>query len=196
MEGAVGPGLFETLDRGIHGLSGGSEGTGGQHLDLLCVSNFGTCLNDFLMCFLELLGEVSELQYLSFDEGVSQPLYCLVDNSLIRLSGLKDLLSKGIERRLRSVAWSCAQLNCEDGVSFPHGEVCTRTGVVEYEAYVLGFAFVVVGVVNRCGDAKPSVGPIFDERRSWMCVSRGIIDDFLVRSHYHHWGCRRSDALL
>ena len=61
MEDAIGPGLLEAFDRGVHGLSSGGEGAGGQHLDLLCVSNFSTCLNDFSACFLELLGEVSKL---------------------------------------------------------------------------------------------------------------------------------------
>ena len=83
MEGAIGPGLFETLDGSVHGLSGGGEGTTGQYFDLLHVSNFGASVDDFLLGFEKLLGEVSELQHFSFDEGVSQLLYGSVDNGLI-----------------------------------------------------------------------------------------------------------------
>jgi hypothetical protein len=61
MEGVVGSGLLETLNGGIHGLSGGGEGTAGQHLDLLCVSDFGAGVDDFLLGFEELPSEVSEL---------------------------------------------------------------------------------------------------------------------------------------
>jgi hypothetical protein len=42
-------------------LAGSGKSTGGQHLDLLSVSNFGMGLDGFLSRFLELLGEVSEL---------------------------------------------------------------------------------------------------------------------------------------
>ena len=61
MEGAVSPGLLETFNGGVHGLAGSGEGAGGQHLDLLCVSDFGARLNDFLSGLLKLLGEVLEL---------------------------------------------------------------------------------------------------------------------------------------
>ena len=80
MEGAVGPGLFKAFSGGVHSVSGGGEGTSGQHLDLLGVSDFGTSVDDFLSSFLKRLSEVSELQYLSFDEGVPKLLYCSVDN--------------------------------------------------------------------------------------------------------------------
>jgi hypothetical protein len=94
----IGPGLFEAFDRSVHGLTGSGEGASGQHFDLLCVSNFGACLDDFLAGFLELLGEVSELQHFSLDEGISHLLYCSVDDGLIQLPELEDLLSKGVER--------------------------------------------------------------------------------------------------
>ena len=61
MEGAIGSGLLEAFDRGVHRLSSSGEGAGGQHLDLLCVSNFAMCLDDFLARLLELLSEVSKL---------------------------------------------------------------------------------------------------------------------------------------
>jgi hypothetical protein len=63
--------LFEALGGSVHHLAGSGEGAGGQHFDLLRVSNFGACLDDFLTCFLELLSEVLELHHLAFDEGVS-----------------------------------------------------------------------------------------------------------------------------
>jgi hypothetical protein len=98
MEGVVGSGLFKTFNRSVHGLTCGGEGAGGQHLDLLCVLNFGVCFDNFLTGFLELLGEVSELQHLSFDEGVPQLLDGPIDDGLVRLPELKDLLSKRVER--------------------------------------------------------------------------------------------------
>ena len=83
MENAVGSSLLETFHRGIYSLLSGSKGAGGQSLDLLCVSNFGACFDHFLTCLLEFLGEVSELQHLSFDERVSQLLYGSVDDCLV-----------------------------------------------------------------------------------------------------------------
>ena len=108
MEGAIGSRLFEAFDRGIHRLSGSSEGARGQHLDSLCVSYFGARLDNFLMGFLELLSEMSELRHFSFDEGISQLLYRAIDESVVRLSGFEDPLSKGVEGRLCSLAGSCA----------------------------------------------------------------------------------------
>ena len=104
----VGPGLFEEIDRGVHGLSGGGEGTSSQHLDLLRMSDFGAGFNDFLSGLLEFLGEVSELQHLAFDEGVPQLLYGPVDDELVRLSELEDTLAKRVKGGLRTVAGSCA----------------------------------------------------------------------------------------
>ena len=75
-------------------------------------------------------------------------------------------------------------------MSFTHGEVGARTGVVEYESYVFGLALVVVSVVDGCCDAKPSIGPILDEWRSWVCVACRIVDDILIRACYYDWGCR------
>ena len=87
MEGAIGSGLFETLDGSIHGLSGGCKGAGGQYLDLLCVSDFVAGVDDLLPGLLKFLDEVSKLQHLSFDEGVPQLLHGLVDDGLVGLSG-------------------------------------------------------------------------------------------------------------
>ena len=61
MEGAIGPGLFEAFDRGIHSLACGGEGAGSQHLNLLHVSNLGASFDDFLSGLLKFLGEMSEL---------------------------------------------------------------------------------------------------------------------------------------
>jgi hypothetical protein len=176
-------------------LAGSGEGTGGQHLDLLCMSDFGACLDDFLPGFLEFLSEVPELQYLTFDEGVSHLLYRSIDDILVWVSGLKHPLAKGTEGRLRAIAGSSAKLDREHGVAFPHGEVGTWAGVIEYEPYILGFALVVVGVVDGHGDAEPPVGSVLDERWSRVCVSRRVVDYRLIRPCYHYWRRGRLDAL-
>ena len=48
MEGSISPGVFEAIDGGIHSLSRGGERTGGQHLDLLRVSDSSASVDDFL----------------------------------------------------------------------------------------------------------------------------------------------------
>jgi hypothetical protein len=108
VEDAIGPGLLETFDRGVHSLLGSSEGAASQHLDLLHVSDFGARIDDFLLGFEELLSEVPELQHFSFDKGVPELLYSVIDNELIRLSVLEDTLSKGVKRELRTIARSCS----------------------------------------------------------------------------------------
>ena len=191
----VGSGLFEAFDGGVHGLAGHGEGAGSQHFNLLRVLDFGASVDDFLSGLLKLLGEVLELQHLSFDEGVPQLLYGSVDDELVRLSELEDALSKGMKGGLRTLTRSCAQFNHEYWVSFTHGEVGARAGVVEYKAYVFGLALVVVSVINGRRDAKSSIGPIFDERWPWVCVTCGIIDNILIHACYYDWGCRRSNTL-
>jgi hypothetical protein len=49
------------VDTGEGLVWSGSEGAGGQHLDLLCVVNLGSGVNYFLSCFEEFLGEVAKL---------------------------------------------------------------------------------------------------------------------------------------
>ena len=97
MQDTVGSGLFELLDRGVHGLTSSGESTSGQYFDLLCMSNLSTHLDDFLARFLEFLGEVSELQHFSFDEGIPRLLHCSVDDSLVRLPKLENSLPKRCE---------------------------------------------------------------------------------------------------
>ena len=80
-------------------------------------------------------------------------------------------------------------------MSFTYGEVGARAGVVEYELYVFGLALIVVSVVNGRRDAESPVGPILDEQWSWVCVTRGIVDDILIRASYYNWGRRRMDPL-
>ena len=97
MEDAIGPSLFKPLDGGVHRLAGSGEGASGQHFDLLRVSNFIACLDDFLSSFEELLSEVSELYHLAFDERVSQLLYRSINDGLIRVFRLENPLTKGVE---------------------------------------------------------------------------------------------------
>ena len=196
MEGSVSPGLFETVDGGVHGLSGGVECTGGQYLDLLRVSDGVAGIDNFLSSFLQLSGEVLELGYLAFDKGVPQLLYGLVNDELVGVSRFEYALSKGVEGGLRTVARLSAQLDGEYGVAFTHCEVSPRTGVVEYEPHKFSLSFIVVSVVNGCRDTEPSVCPVFDERWSRVCVTCGMVNDFLVGAHYNDRRCRRSDALL
>ena len=104
MEHAIGSCLFESICRSIHGLAGCDEGASSQHLDLLSVADFGAGVDHFLLGFEELLSEVSELKDFSFNERVSQPLYCSVDELLVRLSILENALAEGMKRRLGSVS--------------------------------------------------------------------------------------------
>ena len=171
MEDAVRSSLFEAIRRCIHRLSGRGEGAGGEHLDLLHVSDASAGVDDFLSGFLEILRKSSKLLYFSFDEGVAQLLHGAVDDELVGLSRLKDLLVKRVKGGLGTVTRSCAKFDCEHRVSFSHGKVRTGTDVVEYEVYVFGLALVVVRIVDGRGDAKSSVGPILDERWSWVCVA-------------------------
>jgi hypothetical protein len=89
-------------------LSSGSEGTGSQGLYLLRMSDFGARVDDFLSSLLQLLGEVSKLQYLSFKEGIPLLSHSAVDNGLVGLPILEETLSKGIERGLRTLTRSRA----------------------------------------------------------------------------------------
>jgi hypothetical protein len=87
-------------------LAGGNKGTGGQHLDLLGVVDFGTSIDHFLLGFEELLSEVSELKDFPFDEWISQSLHCAINELLVRLSILENTLAKGVEWRLGAVSRS------------------------------------------------------------------------------------------
>jgi hypothetical protein len=58
---------------------GSDEGAGGQHLNLLGMADFSARVDHFLLGLEELLGEVSELKDFSFNEWVSQSLYCSID---------------------------------------------------------------------------------------------------------------------
>ena len=71
MEDAICSGLLEVISGCIHHLSGRGEGTSGEYLDVLCVSDAGTSIDDLLSGFLEVLRESSELLYFSFDKGVA-----------------------------------------------------------------------------------------------------------------------------
>jgi hypothetical protein len=56
-------------------------------------------------------------------------------------------------------------------MSFTHGEVGVRAAIVEYEPHVFGFTLVVVGVVDGHCDAESSIGSVFDEWGSRVCVA-------------------------
>ena len=106
MEGAIGSGLLEPISGCVHGLSGSSERTCSQRLDVLGVTYLRASVNDFLSSFEELLSEVSELEDLSVDERVAESPYCAIDNRLVRLSVLEYALLERRERGLGSVARS------------------------------------------------------------------------------------------
>ena len=76
---------------------------------------------------------------------------------LIRLPILEDALMEQMEGRLSSIARSRSQFDREDGVSSPHHKKSPRTGIVEDELDVLGFALVVVCVTNGGSYAKLSI---------------------------------------
>ena len=118
MEGSVSPGLFESVDGGVHCLSGGGERAGSEDLDLLRVSDGVASVDDFLSGFLQFSSEVPELRNFAFDEGISQLLYGSVDDGLVSVSRFEYALSKGIKRGLRAVARSGTQFDSEDGVTF------------------------------------------------------------------------------
>ena len=108
MEGAIGSGLLETFDRSVHCLTGGGESAGGQHLDLLGVSDFSASIDNLLLSLLKFLSEVSKLQHLALDKGIPQLLYGSINDELVGLSRLEDALSKRVEWGLCAVAGSCA----------------------------------------------------------------------------------------
>ena len=179
--------LFEAIDRGVHSLSGSGEGASGQDLHLLGVSDFGAGVDDFLSDLLKFSGEGSKLKNFSLDKRIPQLLDGSVDDRLVRLPGFEDTLSKGIERRMHTIARSCPQFDCEHRVSFAHGEVGAWADVVEYKSHVFGFPFIVVGVVDGRRDAKSPVGPIFDKRGSWVHVTRRVVDNVLIHAGYYDW---------
>ena len=80
-------------------------------------------------------------------------------------------------------------------MSFTHHEVGPRTCIVEYKPDVFGLPLVVVGVVDRRRDAEPPIRPILDEQWTGVRVTRGIVDDVLVRTCYYDRGCRRSNSM-
>ena len=100
---------------------------------------------------------MSELGHLAFNKRVSQLLYGTIDEGLVGVSHLEDPLSKRIEGGLRTVMRSSSQLDGEDGVTFSHGKVGSRTNIVDYESYEFGFPFVVVSVVDGCRDTEPPI---------------------------------------
>jgi hypothetical protein len=106
VEGAVGPGLFESIGGGVDGLSSGGEGARSQHLDMLGMADFGASIDDFLSSLEKFLGELSKLKNFSFDERIPKPTYSVVDELLIRLPVFKQALSEWGKRRLGTVAWS------------------------------------------------------------------------------------------
>ena len=106
MKGVISSRLFESLHRGIHGLTSSGKGAGGQHLDLLGVTDFGPGIDHFLSRCGKFLSEVSKLKDFSFNKRIPQPLHRSVDESLVRLSMFEDALTKGMEWGLGTVARS------------------------------------------------------------------------------------------
>ena len=188
MEGAIGSCLFESCGRGVHSLLGGSEGTGGQHLDLLGVADLGVCVDHLLPGFQEVLSELSELKDFSFDEQVPQSLNCVINELLVWLSMFEDVLTKGMERGLSAISRSSLQFDGEDGMSLSHGEESPGARIVQYELHIFGFALIVISVAYRHQDAEPSIRPILYKWGNRVSESRGVVDDILIHATYDNWG--------
>ena len=106
MEGTVGPRLLESLDRGIHRLSGSGKSACSQRLNLLGVADFSAGVDCFLSSFEKLLSELSKLEDLSFNEWIPESAHRTVDKLLVRLPILKYALPEWGEWRLGTVARS------------------------------------------------------------------------------------------
>ena len=70
MEGAISSRLLESFGRGVYSLVCGGKGACSQRFDVLGMAYLRTGVDYFLSGFEELLGELSELENLSFDEWV------------------------------------------------------------------------------------------------------------------------------
>ena len=78
-------------------------------------------------------------------------------------------------------------------ITLAHGEKCTWVRIVQHELNVLGLPFVVISVVNGCGDAESPIRAILHERRARMRVMLKSVDEGLVSTSYEdRWG-QRSD---
>ena len=72
--------------------------------------------------------------------------------------------------------WPGSQLDGKDRMSSPHSEECSWAHVIEYEAYILGLASIVVGVAYGRVDTKSPIGLILHERQSWMSITWQMIN--------------------
>ena len=122
VEGTIGSRLLEAIRGSIYGLPSCGECAGGQHLNLLCMTDFESSVNCFLSSFKELLSEMTEVQHLSVDEWVFKGMQGSIDQLLIWLSIFKKPLMKGMERGLCTIAGSSSQFDYEDWVSSSHSE--------------------------------------------------------------------------
>ena len=150
MEGTVGPRLFESVGRGVHGLSGSGERAGSQRFDVLGMANLGTRVDHFLVGFEKLMSELSELKDFSFNKWIAESSYGAVDEVLIRLAVLEKSLPERGERQLRAIAGSRSQADSEDRMSSSHGKKSPGVRVVQHKSYILGLAAIVVGVTYGC----------------------------------------------
>ena len=81
-----------------------------------------------------------------------------------------------MEWGLGLIVGSSSQFDRENWVSSSHSEEGSWTRVVEYEANVLGLAFIIICVTDGCRNAEPSVGLVLHKQWSRMGVAWQAVD--------------------
>ena len=101
----------------------------------------------------------------------------------------ENMLSEWMKWRLSSVARLGLQFDSISQMSSSHDKECTWVQVVQYELYVLGSPFVIIGIADRGGDAKLPVRTILHEQRSGVSVALKSIDEVLIGAiDDNRWG--------
>ena len=93
---------------------------------------------------------------------------------------LETALVERMKWGLGSIVQSRSQLDRVSWMSSTHSQERVRVQIVQHELHIFGSPFVVVGVVDRSGDAKPPIGMVLHEWRSRMSISWESVDEILV----------------
>ena len=80
-------------------------------------------------------------------------------------------------------------------MSLAHSKECTWIRVVQHELYVFGFPLVIIGVTDRCGDAKSPIRMILYKWWSGVSIALEPIDKVLVGTVDEDWWRWRPDTL-